>query len=239
MLRGGVVGLGLALVLPLGGGAIAETATLQPSPTGYYTKTQDPFRTVGAPVGEAACSVPSPDPRTCLNPGQLTGGTPGYPRQDNYVYVATINGDDDSHGVIGVPLFSVPPGSKITSLFLDYFVENEASAGTIQFDPDSPAMQFCLNTEGFAGQDSAPYESRPDTDCGTQATPKKVKEEERTETTDEGVAAHGVSRAVHGRSHADGAEVGVGRREQRGDRAADAGRAIDLSDRDPYTGHRA
>lgn len=186
MLRGGVIGLALAVVLPFGPRADAATATIQPNPTGYYTKTQDPFRTASGPAGEAVCSVPSPDPRTCLNPAQITGGTPGYPRKDNYVYVARINGDDDSHGVIGVPLFSVPLRSTITSLMLDFYVENEAAVGTIVFDPDAPGMQFCMNTEGFAGQDAAPYDSRPDTDCEAQAAPKKVKEEERTEETEEG-----------------------------------------------------
>ena len=185
--RAALIGAVLAVVLPLAPGTDAAEQTIAPNPTGYYTATQDPFRTISGPAGEAACQVPSPDPRTCINPGQLTGGTPGYPRQDNYVYVATVGGNEDSDGAVGVPLYSVPPGSTIRALTLDFYVENEAAVGTLNFDPDAPNMTFCLITEGWAGQDSAPFDSRPDTDCETNATPKKVKEEERSETTDEGV----------------------------------------------------
>jgi hypothetical protein len=186
MMRGAVIGFVLACVLPAAGNAGAAEATLDPNPTGYYTKTQDPFKTVSAPIRDQLCSIPSPDPRTCVDPSQLTGGTPGYPRRDNYVYVATINGDDDARGVIGTPLFSVPLGSTIRSLVLDFQVENEQSSGTLNFDPDNPMMQFCLITEGWAGQDAAPYESQPDTNCQVQATPKKVRELEKEETTEEG-----------------------------------------------------
>jgi hypothetical protein len=185
--RAALIGAVLAVVLPFAPSSQGAEASLAPNPTGYYTATQDPFRTVSGPAGEAACQVPSPDPRTCLNPAQLTGGTPGYPRKDNYVYVATVGGNEDADGAIGIPLFSVPPGSTIRALTLDFYVENEAAVGTLNFDPDAPHMTFCLIKEGWAGQDAAPMGSRPDTDCETASTPKKVKEEERSETTDEGV----------------------------------------------------
>ncbi len=185
--RAALVGVVLMLVLPVGGSTDAAEATLQPSPTGYYTATQDPFKTISAPVGEALCSVPSPDPRTCLNPAQLTGGTPGYPRRDNYGYVATLLGNEDADTVVGVPLFSIPLGATINSLVLDFFVENEPNAGTLNFTPEEPHMQLCLIKEGWAGQDGAAIEARPDTDCGVNAEPKYVKSEERSEMTEEGV----------------------------------------------------
>src|SRR5687767_13881157 len=86
--RGAVVGFVLAAVLPFAPDAGAANAELQPNPTGYYTKTQDPFKTISGPLRDSLCGLPSPDPRTCVDPSQLTGGTPGYPRKDNYIYVA-------------------------------------------------------------------------------------------------------------------------------------------------------
>lgn len=187
MARAALIGAVLMLVLPVGGSSQAAEATAQPSPTGYYTATQDPFRTVSGPVGEALCQVPSPDPRTCLNPAQLTGGTPAYPRADNYGYVATVLDNEDANTAIAVPLFSIPFGSTIRGLTLDFYVENEPDVGTVNFTPEQPHMIACLIEEGWAGQDAAPMESRPDTDCGIQSAPKFVKTEVRPETNDEGV----------------------------------------------------
>jgi hypothetical protein len=186
-LAGGiVVGLVAATLLSFGLPAQGAEATLSPSPTGYFTRTQDPLRTAGGQAGGVLCSVPSPDPRTCLNPAQLTGGTPQYPRKDNFVYVARIVGNDDARGTIAVPLFSLPFGAVINKLTLDFFVENEADSGSFNFTPDTPGLLFCLLTQGWAGQDGGAWAGQPFTDCSIQSLPKKLKEEERQETTEEG-----------------------------------------------------
>lgn len=166
--------------------ALGAEASLRPSPTGYFTRTQDPLRTFGAQAGAVLCDVPSPDPRTCLNPAQVTGGTPQYPRKDNYIYVARLLGNDDARGAIAVPLLSLPFGSTISKLSLDFYVENEPDVGSVSFTPDTPGLLFCLLTQGWAGQDAGDWAGQPFTDCSIQSLPTKVKEEEREETTEEG-----------------------------------------------------
>ncbi|MGH2758061.1 MAG: hypothetical protein ACRDKJ_00690 [Actinomycetota bacterium] len=183
---GAVAGILAATLLSIGLPAQGAEATLSPSPTGYFTRTQDPLRTAGGQAGGVLCSVPSPDPRTCVNPAQLTGGTPQYPRKDNFVYVARILGNDDARGVIAVPLFSLPFGAVISKLTLDFYVENEPDSGSFNFTPDTPGLLFCLLTQGWAGQDAGAWAGQPFTDCSVQSLPKKIKEEERQETTEEG-----------------------------------------------------
>lgn len=183
---GAVAGIVAATFLSIGLPAQGAEASISPSPTGYFTRTQDPLRTAGGQAGEVLCSVPSPDPRTCVNPAQLTGGTPQYPRKDNFVYVARILGNDDARGTIAVPLFSLPFGSVINKITLDFYVENEPDSGSFNFTPDTPGIFFCLLTQGWAGQDAGAWAGQPFTDCSVQSTPKKLKEEERQETTEEG-----------------------------------------------------
>lgn len=181
-----LAGLLAASLWSLGTPALGAEAKLTPSPTGYFTRTQDPLRTVGGEVGGVLCEVPSPDPRTCLNPSQITGGTPQYPRKDNYVYVARVLGNDDARGTISVPLFAIPFGSTISKLSLDFYVENEPDVGSFGFDPEMPGLFFCLLTQGWAGQDGGAWAGQPFTDCSVHSFPEKVKEEEREETTEEG-----------------------------------------------------
>lgn len=181
-----LAGLILSALFATGSPASGAEAQITPSPTGYFTRTQDPLRTVSGPVGENLCSLPSPDPRTCVNPAQITGGTPQYPRKDNYIYVARILGNDDARGTIAVPLFSLPFGAEISQLTLSFYVENEPNNGSFNFDPENPGLFFCLLTQGWAGQDAGSWSGQPFTDCSVQALPKKIKEEEREETTEEG-----------------------------------------------------
>jgi hypothetical protein len=185
MLRGAVGGFVLAVLLSSAPFARAAQQTLTPSSTGYWTRTQDPLITLGDQGAAVLCTLPSPE--ACLNPGTVTGGTPNYFRKDNYLYVATIGLNEDANGGVAVPLYSLPFGAKVTSIFLDFAVENEPAAGTFAFIPSDPNMQLCLATQGWAGQDSAPWESRPDTDCGTQSVPKLTKEETVTEESEDGV----------------------------------------------------
>lgn len=187
IVRGALLGfVMIALVTPAPRVDAAEQ-TITPNPTGYYTRTRDPLITLGSAAGQVLCTLPSAE--ACLNPAAITGGTPEYFRKDNYLYVANIGVNEDANGAVAVPLFSIPFGSTVTSLRLDFMVENEPSVGTFAFVPSDPNLMFCLVTTGWAGQDSAPWESRPDTDCSTQSEPKLLKEETRTETNEAGVEA--------------------------------------------------
>ncbi len=184
--RAAVSGLILAACVSVGSpSASGAQESIRPTPTGYFTKTQDPLITAGSALFPVLCSLGVPD--VCLDPGALVGGTPGYIRADNYVYAARLLGSDDALGLIGVPIFSVPFGSKINSLSLEFSVDNMLDVGTFLFTPDNPGLQFCLATEGSAGEDGAPWDTQPTHDCSVQARPVKVSEQPLQETTSEGV----------------------------------------------------
>lgn len=170
----GAAGCALSLAIGFVPKASADTETIKPSTFGYFTQTQDPFRTAGGQAGSVLCALPSPDPRTCVNPAQVTGGTPGFPRKDNYLYVAQVNGNTDAIGVSDVPLFTLPLGSEITEIKMRFQVENDPEVGTVGFVSTNPGIEVCLATEGFAGQDAGPYDGRPATDCAISSLPKFV-----------------------------------------------------------------
>ncbi len=159
--------------------------SIRPAPTGYFTKTQDPLVTAGTTLGTVLCSLGVPE--VCLDPSAIIGTSPVSIRADNYVYAARLVGSDDAVGLIGVPLFSLPFGSEVNSLTLEFHVDDMLDVGTFLFDPDDPGLQFCLATEGSAGEDGAPWDAQPTHDCSVQARPVKVSEQQLQETTGEGV----------------------------------------------------
>jgi hypothetical protein len=176
----------LAAVVSVGSpSASGAQESIRPQPTGYFTRTQDPLVTAGTTLGTVLCSLGVPD--VCLDPSAIIGTSPVSVRADNYVYVARLVGTDDAVGVIGVPLFSLPFGSKVNSLSLEFHVDNMLDVGTFLFTPDNPGLQFCMATEGYAGEDGAAWDSQPTYDCAVQARPVKVSEEQLQETTGEGV----------------------------------------------------
>ncbi|MEX0875597.1 MAG: hypothetical protein WD646_14280 [Actinomycetota bacterium] len=186
VMHGAVAGLILVTFLSFGGPkAAGAQETLRPSPTGYFTRTQDPLITAGSALGVAACALGVPE--VCLDPSAIVGGSPVYIREDNYVYVARILGNDDAVGTIGVPLFSVPLGSKIQSLALEFAVDDMLDVGTLLFTPDNPGLMFCLVKDGWAGEDGALWDTQPPRDCSVQSQPVKLREEQLQETTGEGV----------------------------------------------------
>lgn len=170
----------LILLLPASR-ATAEVASASISEAGYYTRTEDPTRTGGAAAAGVACQVPSPDPRTCLNPGQITGGTPGYPRKDNYVYVARFNGADDAYGFAKIDLTSIPFDAVVKDVGFEFQVEASAETGTVGFNAEEPGIRLCLVTSDWAGADAGPFDSRPSTDCAATAGIKKIGHGTRTE----------------------------------------------------------
>jgi hypothetical protein len=184
--RAVVAGLILAACVSVGSpSASGAQESIRPAPTGYFTKTQDPLVTAGTALGGVLCALGVPD--VCLDPGVIIGTSPVSIRADNYVYVARLVGSDDAMGLIGVPLFSLPFGSEVNSLTLEFHVDNMLDVGTFLFTPDNPGLQFCLATEGSAGEDGAPWDSQPTHDCSVQARPVKVSEQQLQETTGEGV----------------------------------------------------
>ncbi len=173
----------LIVLAPAGPAHAQEEAESGATQTGYYTQTQDPTKVAGAPIADVLCEVPSPDPRTCLNPALIIGATPGWPRQDNYVYTARIAGDDDTYGYAIPDLFVVPFGATILALEFEFQVEAHEDVGTLdpEFDPDNPHIRLCLVTEEWVGIDSGPWEERPDHDCAVEAAIEKIGEEVRSE----------------------------------------------------------
>jgi len=181
-----VAGLILAAFVSVGSpSASGAQESIRPQPTGYFTRTQDPLVTAGTTLGTVLCSLGVPD--VCLDPSAIIGTSPVSIRADNYVYVARLVGTDDAVGLIGVPLFSLPFGSEVNSLSLEFHVDNMLDVGTFLFTPDDPGLQFCLATEGSAGEDGAPWDAQPTHDCSVQARPVKVSEQQLQETTGEGV----------------------------------------------------
>lgn len=179
------VGLAMILLiaLPLTGSSAhaREQAEVGMSQTGYYTNTQDPSQVSGEAIADVLCQVPSPDPRTCLDPGGVVGATPGWPRNDNYLYVARIGGEDDAYGYATVDLFAVPFGATILGLDYEFQVEAEGDTGTLNFDPEDPHVMLCLVTEDWVGADGGPWDDRPSHDCGVSAGIELVDDEVRQE----------------------------------------------------------
>lgn len=156
--------------------------------SGYFTRTQDPLKVYGKQIADIVCPLPSPDPRTCLDPSSVTGGTPGWPRKDNYVYVAKFS-SDDAYGFVEPDLGAVPFGAEITEIKLTFEIENEPDQGTFQldpdfrglFDPNNPHLKICYVAQQWAGADSAPWDFRPDTVCPDGIEIKKTAEKTVTE----------------------------------------------------------
>lgn len=183
------MGLVLAMFLVIGGPpAQAEEATARPDAAGYFSQTEDPTSTAGAEAF-AACQQFAPENQRgqCIDPATITGGTPGFPRKDNFVYIAQINGNPDAVGLVTLAgaMFTIPFGSVVTGLTLDFVVEDEPDVGSVNFDTEDPGLEFCLTTEGAAPQDGAPYDSRPATDCSVSATPKFLETVEGSGTNQE------------------------------------------------------
>ncbi len=185
-MHGAVAGLILAAFISVGSPrASGAQESIRPQPTGYFTRTQDPLITAGTTLGTVLCSLGVPD--VCLDPSAIIGSAPVSIRADNYVYAARLLGTDDAVGLIGVPLFSLPFGSKVNSLTLEFNVDNMLDVGTFLFTPDNPGLVLCMVTEGSAGEDGAAWDTQPTHDCSVQAKPVKVGEQQLQETTGEGV----------------------------------------------------
>lgn len=171
------------------GAAAQQNQSYGASQTGYFTKTQDPTRTAGgqvadedAPVG--TCLIPyNPSLPTgggyCLNPASLTGGTPGWPRKDNYVYVAKIGDDENAIGIVTPDLSSLPFGATILAISFEFQIENEPDTGTISYDPAAASpIKACLATSDWAAGDAGAWDLKPHYDCATQSPIARIKEPE-------------------------------------------------------------
>lgn len=153
-----------------------QQATVVLAQSGYFTKTIDPTKTAGGEV-EGVIGV---------NPSGVTGGTPGWPRRDNYVYVARINGDDDAHGFVSLDLFALPFGAVVHSMLFDFEVENEEEAGTAFLNVENPGIRLCLVTTDWAAGDAGPWEQKPETDCSVTAGVTKLEERQVTQPDQQG-----------------------------------------------------
>lgn len=167
-------------------GAVAQgTETYGVSQTGYFTKTQDPTKTAGGESTVVTCNIPY-NPSlpagggNCLNPGGVTGGTPGWPRKDNYVYVSKIGDDEDAIGVVTPDLSSIPFGATLRAITFEFQIENEADSGTINYDPAAATspIRACLVTSDWAPGDAGAWELKPNYDCATQSPTARIKEPE-------------------------------------------------------------
>lgn len=148
------------------------TGTL--SQAGYYTKTHDPTKTGGEKAMETSCGVPTENPQTCADPSLVAGATPGWPREDNYVYVTRIRGEEDAVGFVGIDLSEVPFGATVKAMTMDFQIEHETDVGTVNFDPAKPSpLKLCLVTTDWAGGDAGPWDLKPAWDCGT-STPTAI-----------------------------------------------------------------
>lgn len=172
--RGGCVGVAVSLLLFVAPWAdAAANATFNAQPTGYYTQTADPLKAGGQQGQTITCQPQVPADRRCTDAAQLTGGTPGYPRKDNYVYVANTEGDPDAIGAVAIPLYDIPFGATIQALSITIGADTSTANGAVNFQTDAPGFQACLATEGPAYQDAADYSQRPATDCSVVSLPKK------------------------------------------------------------------
>lgn len=181
--------LGSFGAFPAAGG---ESQTYGVSQTGYFTKTQDPTETAGGQVANpeapaGTCKIPY-NPSlpagggNCINPAGVTGGTPGWPRKDNYVYVAKIEDDEDAIGIVTPDLSSLPFGAIISSIRFEFQIENEADTGTINYDPAATSpIKACLATSDWAPGDAGAWELKPNYDCATESKPAVLKQEVRRE----------------------------------------------------------
>lgn len=167
------------------GAVAAENQTFGVSQTGYFTKTQDPTKTTGGESTVVTCNIPY-NPSlpagggNCLNPAGVTGGTPGWPRKDNYVYVSKIGDDEDAIGLVTPDLSSIPFGATLRAISFEFQVENEADSGTINYDPvaTTSPMRACLVTSDWAPGDAGAWELKPNYDCATQSPTARIKEPE-------------------------------------------------------------
>jgi hypothetical protein len=143
--------------------ALAQNSTKATvSQTSYYTRTQDPTRAAGGV-------------------GLVTGSTPGWPRKDNYLYVARIAVEDDSYAYVNFDLTSLPFGARITSMTFKFRIENEADVGTAGFDPNKPGLKLCLVTSDWVGGEAGAFEKKPESDCGVTTGVTLLGEETRSE----------------------------------------------------------
>lgn len=168
--------------------ALAQTTSTSTgvAQTGWFTRTQDPTKTAGQEGTTATCLIP-PNPSLpaggghCLNVGAITGGTPGYPRKDNYLYVARINSQDDAHAFVEIDLSGIPFGAVVRGMSFEFQVENETDVGTINVDVNRPGVRACLVITEWVGGESGNWDFKPSTDCTVTAAVAKLKEETRQE----------------------------------------------------------
>lgn len=175
------------------GAAAQETQAYGVSQTGYFTKTQDPTKTAGGESTVVTCNIPyNPSLPAgggyCLNPAGVTGGTPGWPRRDNYVYVSKIGDDDDAIGAATPDLSSLPFGAILRAISFDFQIENEGDTGTINYDPAAKSpIKACLATSDWAPGDAGAWELKPNYDCATESVTNVIKSEVRREPDATGV----------------------------------------------------
>jgi hypothetical protein len=163
--------VGLAWVVP----ALAETTTTTTSQTGYYTKTQDPTKTTGGAVSGITGGA--------INPGGVTGSTPGWPRKDNYLYVAKFANQEDSYAFVSLDLSPLPFGAQISGITFEFRVENELETGTAGFDVNTPGLRLCLVTSEWAGGEGGSFDQRPTSDCSVTTGVTLLGEETRNDPT--------------------------------------------------------
>lgn len=150
------------------------------SQSGYYTKTQDPFGEAGQTIAQCP-GLPEGERERCpgLDPSLITGGTPGYPRKDNYVYVAKVDGQPDAHGFALIDLDSLPFGAVILDIVFDFEIEDQADFGTTNFDPEASVLQACLVIGEWFGGDAGTWDSQPQFDGNVCSPATFLREEER------------------------------------------------------------
>jgi hypothetical protein len=162
--------VGLTWVVP----ALAETTTTTTSQTGYYTKTQDPTKTAGGAIGGITGGT---------NPGGVTGSTPGWPRKDNYLYVAKLANQEDSYAFVSLDLSPLPFGAQISAITFEFRVENELETGTAGFDINKPGLMLCLVTSEWAGGEGGSFDQKPTSDCTVTTGITLLGEETRPDTS--------------------------------------------------------